>query len=257
MDGGAPRALVDAVNSPTGLLPRGRSVDRVKRKRFARVRRRSSPGLADRDAGPASARTDSRAWRRQGQCRWCEWPRMQRARCGVRGILGADVCSARLVEGNVCGGLLCIPTNSATASSTLPTLTFHAAARPPAAQSCPRRRPGVACDERATDAVGNLCSAHGMSVFVRAAFIEPGTSIVSNVSHSTPSRGGLLWLDRAMSSRSARPAVSGHSPSRSADCVPCCSPEVTRSETPQRSPPVRSFHFHPLSQRTTRDQHQI
>ena len=70
---------------------------------------------------------------------------------------------------------------------------------PPQAQSCPRWRVGVACDERTTDAVGNSCSAPKMPAFDGAVFIESCAINVSNVSHSRPLRGYSLWRDPAMS----------------------------------------------------------
>ena len=67
------------------------------------------------------------------------------------------------------------------------------------AESCPRRRAGVACDERTTAAVGNSCSARRMRAVAGSDFIESGAIYVSNVLQSWLSRGGSLWLVPAIS----------------------------------------------------------
>ena len=81
--------------------------------------------------------------------------------------------------------------------------------RTPPAQSCPRRRTGVAYDERTTVAVGNSCSAPKVRVraFAGAVVAEPGTTNVSNVSHRRRLRGDSVWLVPARSRHSRRAAV--------------------------------------------------
>jgi hypothetical protein len=76
----------------------------------------------------------------------------------------------------------------------LPPPTFHAHAHTPPSQSCPRKRAGVACNERTTVAVGNSCSAPKMLVFACAVVIESGAINVGNVSHSRRLRGDSHWL---------------------------------------------------------------
>jgi len=66
------------------------------------------------------------------------------------------------------------------------------------AHGCPRRRAGVACEERTAVAEGNACSAVKKRAFAGAVVIEAGAINISNVSHRRRLRGDCLWLDPAM-----------------------------------------------------------
>ena len=93
---------------------------------------------------------------------------------------------------------------------------FDARVRIPPSQSCPRRRAGVACDERTTVAVANSCSAPKVRVraFAGAVGIESGAINLSKVLHSRRLHGDSHWRVSATSGLPNESRLPGSTPLR-------------------------------------------